>query len=57
LTFAGVVLPAVFFNDELRRRDARAVLQQLLDALRPAATALGKAEPPRLPPEPIDHFD
>jgi len=31
--FLGVVLPAVWFKDEQRRRDARAVLEQLVDAL------------------------
>jgi hypothetical protein len=30
----GVVLPAVWFRDERRRGDARAVLEQLVDVLR-----------------------
>lgn len=34
LVYAGVVVPAVWFRQPARRRDARAVLQQLLDALR-----------------------
>jgi Flp pilus assembly protein TadB len=33
LVYAGVVLPAVWFSHPVRRRDARAVLQQLLDAI------------------------
>jgi hypothetical protein len=34
LVCLGVVLPAVWFGDAHRRRDARAVLQQLLNLVR-----------------------
>ena len=34
LVFAGVVLPAVFMKDAVRRRDARAVLKLILDFVR-----------------------
>jgi hypothetical protein len=34
LLYVGVVLPAVFFRDAVRRRDARMVLQQILDLIR-----------------------
>lgn len=36
LVYLGVIMPAVWFRQPTRRRDARAVLQQLLDALRPS---------------------
>jgi hypothetical protein len=35
LVFAFVVVPAVFFEEEARRADARKVLQQILDFVRP----------------------
>jgi hypothetical protein len=35
LVYLGVILPAVWFRQPARRRDARAVLQQLLEYLRP----------------------
>lgn len=34
LLYLGVVVPAVFFTDAKRRRDARLVLQQVLDFFR-----------------------
>jgi hypothetical protein len=34
LVCLGVVLPAIWFGDAHRRRDARAVLQQLLNLVR-----------------------
>jgi len=34
LLYLGVILPAVWFGDAHRRRDARAVLQQLLNVAR-----------------------
>jgi hypothetical protein len=34
LLYLGVILPAVWFGDAHRRRDARAVLQQLLNLVR-----------------------
>jgi hypothetical protein len=36
LVYVGVVVPAVWFRQPARRRDARAVLRQLLTALRPS---------------------